>query len=92
MDSGELSIVLAPFVESPMRFLGTSAFSLAAAFAVYPLLKSFIGRTRPCEYDPSLVRVAPIQAPGCGSDSAAASSADPASRIAAATSSMPATE
>lgn len=54
-----LMLLVSP-LQMPLRFLFAAALSLAIAFAGYPLLKSFLGRARPCDYDPSLVRdVAP---------------------------------
>jgi undecaprenyl-diphosphatase len=48
--------VLAARIEAPLRFLASSAASLALAFAVYPVLKLFLARRRPCDYEPSLAR------------------------------------
>jgi len=45
-------------IESPARFLVAAAASLAMAFAIYPVLKRFLRRRRPCDYDPSLVAIA----------------------------------
>ena len=62
-----LALVAAPF-DAPLRFLLAASLSLAIAFAGYPLLKSFLGRARPCDYDPSLVRgVAPLDTYSCPS-------------------------
>ncbi len=53
---------------APLRFLFAASLSFAVAHVVYPLLKSALGRTRPCDYDASLVRdLAPIDAYSCPS-------------------------
>lgn len=49
-------VVVLARIESPLRSLFASAMSLAIAFLVYPPLKRFLARTRPCDYEPSLVR------------------------------------
>ena len=52
----------------PMRALAAITISIASAFAVYPLLKTSLGRLRPCDYAPSLVRdVAPLDHYSCPS-------------------------
>lgn len=62
-----LFVVLAGIV-SPVRFLVAAAASVAMAFAIYPLLKRFLRRRRPCDYDPSLVRdIAPLDRYSCPS-------------------------
>jgi len=46
--------LLAARVEEALRFTASAALSLLLAFTIYPLLKKFIARTRPCDYDPSV--------------------------------------
>jgi undecaprenyl-diphosphatase len=46
--------LLAAHVEEALRFTASAALSLLLAFTIYPLLKKFIARTRPCDYDPSV--------------------------------------
>ena len=48
--------LIAVRVEGAIRFAFSAAVSLAIAHILYPLLKRFIGRLRPCDYDPSLAR------------------------------------
>ncbi len=43
-------------IDAPLRFLASSGASLLIAFAVYPALKLFLARRRPCDYEPSLAR------------------------------------
>jgi undecaprenyl-diphosphatase len=52
-----LTIVLAlgP-VDAPLRFLIAATSSLLVAFLVYPHMKRVLGRSRPCDYEPSLAR------------------------------------
>lgn len=60
--------LLASPLNAPLRFLFAAALSLAIAFGAYPLLKKFLGRARPCDYDPTLVRdVAPLDTYSCPS-------------------------
>jgi len=60
--------LLASPLNAPLRFLFAASVSLAIAFGAYPLLKSFLGRSRPCDYDPTLVRdVAPLDTYSCPS-------------------------
>lgn len=55
-------------LQAPLRFLLAASLSLALAFAGYPLLKSFLGRARPCDYDATLVReIAPLDTYSCPS-------------------------
>ncbi len=64
-----LSVVLAlgP-VDAPLRFLVAATLSLLIAFVAYPKLKRSLGRSRPCDYEPSLVRdVAPLDHYSCPS-------------------------
>ncbi|MGZ5431715.1 MAG: phosphatase PAP2 family protein [Thermoanaerobaculia bacterium] len=60
--------LLAAPLNAPLRFLLAAALSLAIAFGAYPLLKTFLGRARPCDYDPALVRdLAPLDTYSCPS-------------------------
>lgn len=62
------ALVVAVGIDRPLRFMVSALLSFGAAFAVYPLLKSFLARTRPCDYDPSLVRsVPPLDTHSCPS-------------------------
>ncbi|HEX2836337.1 MAG TPA: phosphatase PAP2 family protein [Thermoanaerobaculia bacterium] len=64
-----LTIVLAfgP-VDAPIRFLAAAALSLTVAFVVYPRMKRVLGRSRPCDYEPSLARdVVPLDHYSCPS-------------------------
>ena len=62
-----VALLVSP-LNAPLRFLFAAALSLAIAFAGYPLLKSFLGRARPCDYDPTLVRdVPPLDTYSCPS-------------------------
>lgn len=54
-----LTIALARTVDAPLRFVVSVAISLGLAFALYPLLKVMLARTRPCDYDRSLIGDAP---------------------------------
>ncbi len=55
-------------IDHPGRFLVSSLASFGAAFAIYPFLKTFLARKRPCAYDASLVRrVAPLDTYSCPS-------------------------
>jgi undecaprenyl-diphosphatase len=64
-----LSVVLAAGpVDAPVRFLVAATLSLLIAFIAYPKLKRVLGRSRPCDYDPSLVRdIAPLDHYSCPS-------------------------
>ena len=60
--------VLAARIDAPLRFLATSSASLLVAFAMYPVLKQILARTRPCDYVPSLAReIEPIDHYSCPS-------------------------
>ena len=48
--------LLAARIENALRFTATAAMSLLVAFTIYPALKRYLGRARPCDYDPSLAR------------------------------------
>ena len=48
--------LIAARIEDALRFTASAALSLLLAFAIYPTLKRFLGRMRPCDYDPSLAR------------------------------------
>lgn len=62
-----LVLVLAGLAD-PLRFLAAATSSLALAFAIYPVLKRFLRRRRPCDYDPALVRgPAPLDRYSCPS-------------------------
>jgi undecaprenyl-diphosphatase len=64
-----LSIVLAcgP-VDAPLRFLIAATLSLLIAFTVYPMLKTFLCRARPCDYDDTLgSELAPLDRYSCPS-------------------------
>ena len=54
-----LTVALIVILDAPLRFAISSALSLMLAFAIYPMLKSVLSRTRPCDYDPSLVSDGP---------------------------------
>jgi undecaprenyl-diphosphatase len=61
-------LVVAAGIDRPVRFLLSAAFGVLAAFAVYPVLKTSLGRSRPCDYEPSLVRdLAPLDHYSCPS-------------------------
>jgi undecaprenyl-diphosphatase len=49
-------LLIAARIEDALRFTASAALSLLLAFAVYPTLKRFLARMRPCDYDPSLAR------------------------------------
>ncbi|MGN6187037.1 MAG: phosphatase PAP2 family protein [Thermoanaerobaculia bacterium] len=64
-----LTIVLAlgP-VDAPLRFLVAATISLLIAFIAYPSMKRVLGRSRPCDYEPSLTRdLAPLDHYSCPS-------------------------
>ncbi|HEX6083075.1 MAG TPA: phosphatase PAP2 family protein [Thermoanaerobaculia bacterium] len=62
-----LSLLLIALGASP-RVLVAITCSLLLAFAVYPRLKTSLGRQRPCDYAPALVRdVAPLDHYSCPS-------------------------
>jgi undecaprenyl-diphosphatase len=76
-----LFLVTVARIEAPLRFLAAASASLALAFAIYPALKTFIARARPCDHDPSLARLPePLDHYSCPSGHAmtAAASAVPA--------------
>jgi undecaprenyl-diphosphatase len=43
-------------IDRPLRFVAAVATSVLAAFIIYPELKTSLGRTRPCNLAPSLMR------------------------------------
>jgi undecaprenyl-diphosphatase len=49
-------LVVLTGIEQPLRFLTASLISFGAAFAIYPFLKSSLGRIRPCDLDVGLLR------------------------------------
>lgn len=60
--------LLAMPLNAPLRFLLAAALSLGIALVAYPLLKRVLGRARPCDYDPALVRdLAPLDTYSCPS-------------------------
>lgn len=62
-----LVLALGP-VDAPLRFLVAATASLLVAFIAYPYLKRMLGRTRPCDYEPSLVRdIEPLDHYSCPS-------------------------
>lgn len=62
------AVLMFAAIERPLRFLLSAAVSLVFAFALYPLLKSAIGRARPCDYAPSLLQsVSPLDEYSCPS-------------------------
>ncbi|MGZ8867318.1 MAG: phosphatase PAP2 family protein [Thermoanaerobaculia bacterium] len=70
------ALVVAAGIDRPLRFMMSALLSFGLAFAVYPLLKSFLARTRPCDYDPSLIRgVPPLDTHSCPSGHAMTASA-----------------
>lgn len=62
-----VSLALIAF-DVPPRVLLSAALGLLGAFAVYPRIKTSLGRLRPCAYAPSLVRdIAPLDHYSCPS-------------------------
>ena len=60
--------VIAMRLDEAVRFIASAAGSLIVAFIVYPLLKTFLGRARPCDYDPALAReIEPLDHYSCPS-------------------------
>lgn len=88
--NGWLYPLLTPFVvlartDAALRFVVTAAISLGATFAIYPLLKEFLGRHRPCDYEPSLARLPePLDHYSCPSGHAMTAAAYGVALIAAA--------
>lgn len=55
-------------VPSPARYIVATSVSVLLSFIIYPRLKSLLARSRPCDYDPSLVRgLAPLDRYSCPS-------------------------
>jgi undecaprenyl-diphosphatase len=55
-------------VAQPVRFVTSSGLTFALAFTIYPLLKRFLKRSRPCHYDDSLGgELAPLDRYSCPS-------------------------
>lgn len=55
-------------IDRPLRFIAAVAVSVLSAFMVYPTLKTSLGRLRPCDYAPSLLRgAAPLDHHSCPS-------------------------
>jgi undecaprenyl-diphosphatase len=62
-----IALALGP-VDAPLRFLIAATLSLLIAFIAYPKIKRVLGRSRPCDYEPSLVRdIAPLDHYSCPS-------------------------
>ena len=49
--------VIAMRIDEAIRFITSAAASLAIAFVIYPALKKYLRRNRPCDYDPTLARL-----------------------------------
>lgn len=61
-------LLLLAGIERPLRFVAAAATSVIAAFLIYPALKTSLGRTRPCNLAPSLMRgAAPLDRYSCPS-------------------------
>lgn len=60
--------LIAARLDDLVRFASSAAISLLVAFTVYPWLKKYIARLRPCDYDPSVARgVEPMDHYSCPS-------------------------
>ena len=60
--------LIAARIDDLLRFAASAAISLLIAFTVYPWLKNYIARLRPCDYDPSVARgVEPMDHYSCPS-------------------------
>ncbi len=63
-----LALVIGGRLPKPLRFTLCSALTFLIAFSVYPTLKRFLARSRPCDYDASLVcGIAPLDRYSCPS-------------------------
>lgn len=63
-----LLLVLTGAIANPPRFVICAALSVLPAFIIYPALKRFLSRRRPCDYDALLVNeIVPLDRFSCPS-------------------------